>query len=108
MFRLTKRVESLLASEIHDMMRRDAITLIDVREPNEFATGHVAKALNFPLSRFDPTALPQEGGPIVLYCAVGKRSAMAAEACKRAEVPIAGHMEGGLSEWTRIGLPLVI
>ena len=108
MFRLTKRVESLLASEIHDMMRRDAITLIDVREPNEFATGHVAKALNFPLSRFDPATLPQEGGPIVLYCAVGKRSAMAAEACKRADLPIAGHMEGGLSEWTRIGLPLVI
>lgn len=106
MFRLTKRVESLLASEIHDMMSRDAITLIDVREPAEFANGHVPKALNFPLSTFDATALPQTGGPIVLYCAVGKRSAMAAEACRRAKVEIAGHMEGGLSEWTRVGFTL--
>ncbi len=106
MFRLTRRVESLLASEIHDMISRDAITLIDVREPAEFANGHVAKALNFPLSTFDATALPQTGGPIVLYCAVGKRSAMAAEACGRAKVEIAGHMEGGLSEWTRLGFAL--
>ena len=103
---MTERVDSLMAAEIHDMMSRDAITLIDVREPAEFANGHVAKALNFPLSTFDATALPQSGGPIVLYCGVGKRSAMAAEACNRAQVRIAGHMEGGLSEWTRVGFTL--
>lgn len=107
MFGLTKRVVSLMAAEFHDKLRAGAITVIDVRESNEFATGHVAGALNFPLSRFDPASLPAGPAPLALYCAVGRRSAMAAEACRKAKITIAGHMEGGLAEWTRIGLPLV-
>ncbi len=108
MFRLTRRVESLLPAEVHERLKKGEILLVDVREPGEFAMGHVAGSINAPLSRFDATALPTDAGAIVLCCAVGRRSAAAAEGCRKAGVEIAGHMEGGLTEWTRTGLPLTI
>ena len=54
------------------------ITLVDVREPHEFAAGHIPGSMSLPLSRFDPTAIP-EGGRIVFSCAAGVRSARAVE-----------------------------
>lgn len=107
MFRLSRRVESLMPREVHERLAAGDTLLVDVREPSEFAQAHVEGSLNMPLSAFDPTAIPTDRGAIILCCAVGKRSLAAAEACRKAEVAIAGHMEGGLSEWSRIGLKLV-
>jgi rhodanese-related sulfurtransferase len=55
---------------------QNAVAIIDVREPNEFAAGHVPGAVNIPLSRFAPDALPKSG-PVVLICQAGARSAKA-------------------------------
>lgn len=78
--------------------------LIDVREPNEFASERIAGAHNFPLSQFDPAALP--GGTLVLYCAGGVRSVRAAEACDTMGVAVAGHLAGGIRAWMMAGLPV--
>ena len=60
--------------------------LIDVRTPGEFGAGHLPSARNLPLERL--MARPHEAGPrdkpVVLYCASGTRSGMAASALKRA------------------------
>src|SRR5271154_1406343 len=50
-----------------------AWTIVDVREPHEFAAGHVPNALNMPMSSYDPKDLP-EGKPVVLICQSGGRS----------------------------------
>lgn len=79
--------------------------LIDVREPQEFAAGRIHGALNFPLSTFDPKALPVPGDrTIVLQCGSGKRSAMAVERCQQAGVDIDCHLAGGIAEWMAAGL----
>ncbi len=78
--------------------------LIDVREPNEFASERIAGALNFPLSRFDPSALPE--GELVLYCAGGVRSVRAAEACDAEGIAVVGHLAGGIRAWMMAGLPV--
>ena len=49
------------------------VAVVDVREPHEFAAGHIVDALNLPLSRFDPEQLPS-GKPVVLICQSGRRS----------------------------------
>jgi phage shock protein E len=60
--------------------------LIDVRTPGEFQAGHLPNARSLPLDRL--MAHPQEAGPrdrpVVLYCASGTRSGVAARALKRA------------------------
>ena len=51
--------------------------LVDVREADEFASGHIPGAVNAPLSTIDQLALPVEA-PLFLYCLRGTRSRRAA------------------------------
>jgi rhodanese-related sulfurtransferase len=93
---------------IQDRLRRHEIVLIDVREPQEYAAERIHGALLFPLSTFDPAALPlPQDRPVVLHCGSGKRSAKALAACAAAGIPVAQHMAGGLLAWKSAGLPTV-
>ncbi len=65
-----------------DLVRTGEAAIVDVREAHEFAQGHVEGARNLPLSRFDPSALPQ--GPVVLMCLSGARSAQALQIARAA------------------------
>ncbi len=85
----------------------DAVTVVDVREPHEFAAGHIPNALNMPMSRFDPQELPR-GKPVVLVCQSGNRSRNAlnkARAIGRADVK---HYAGGTAGWRSSGGPVEI
>lgn len=56
--------------------------LVDVREAEEFAAGHIPGAVNLPLSRIKTVALPKET-PLFLYCLRGPRSLRAVGVLKR-------------------------
>ena len=56
--------------------------MVDVRSPAEFANGHVAGAINLPLSELAErvtSVLPQRDAPLVLCCVSGARSDVAAQ-----------------------------
>ena len=100
---------------LHDLTPQDvaakladkSIVLIDVREPDEYAAGHIAGALLVPLSRFNPKALPATGGkPVVFQCAVGGRSAKAVAICQAAGLAHDSHLAGGITAWRAAGLPV--
>jgi rhodanese-related sulfurtransferase len=98
--------KEVTALELQAMLTAKAVTLVDVREPEEFAAEHIPGAINQPLSRFDPAALPQAGGTmVVLQCAGGKRSGMALDKCAAAQAAIDTHLGGGLAAWKAAGLP---
>lgn len=81
--------------------------VVDVREPEEFAAGHVPGAVNLPLSRFDPAALPAANGrQLVLNCLGGKRSGMALDRCRAASATVDTHLAGGFQAWVAAGLPV--
>jgi rhodanese-related sulfurtransferase len=87
-------------------LQAKAVTLIDVREPNEFASGHVQGASNLPLSRFDAQLLPSDKA-VVLICRSGARSGQAlakAHAAGRSDVR---HYRGGVMGWSSAGGKLV-
>ena len=85
----------------------EAIQLIDVRTPEEFAQGHIAGAINVPLDTFDPAALPDpQGAERVLYCRSDRRSGIAAEKLADATGRNAIHLEGGILAWDAAGLPI--
>ena len=97
----------LAANELADLLSKSAALVVDVREPNEFAEGHIPGALNMPLSRFDPAALPHpEGKTLVLNCLGGKRSAMALEKCGIAQKAVDTRLAGGFGAWQSAGLPV--
>ena len=75
-----------------------ACAVIDVREPHEYAAGHIPGAINQPLSVFDPDELPK-GRPIVLVCQAGGRSLRALRVALAAGVADIGHYPGGFAGW---------
>ncbi|MDX2008037.1 MAG: rhodanese-like domain-containing protein [Meiothermus sp.] len=80
--------------------------LVDVREDYEYASGHLPKAVNLPLSRFaeEGRKLPKDR-PILLVCASGGRSAQAAEYLLSLGFDPArvGNLEGGTFGWMMAG-----
>jgi rhodanese-related sulfurtransferase len=101
------QVRDLTPEEVHAALLREEILLVDVREPQEHAAERIEGSLLAPLSRFDPSSLPVGDKQVVLYCAVGRRSATAVAACAGAGVPVTMHLAGGLRAWTAAGLPTV-
>jgi rhodanese-related sulfurtransferase len=100
-------LKNLTPHEIADLLKRDMIVLIDVREPDEYAAGHIKGAHLVPLSAFNPHSLPRNGGrSIVLHCRSGGRSAKAVALCQRAGVSVDSHMQGGILGWQAAGLPV--
>jgi rhodanese-related sulfurtransferase len=87
-----------------------AILLVDVREADEYAAGHIAGALFNPLSQFDPGKLPvaDEGQKLVIYCRSGKRSVTAMEQARLMGRRDANtHFGGGILAWLNAGEPVV-
>ena len=76
--------------------------LVDVREPAEFAAGHLPGSLHIPLGE-----LPQRLGEIppgaapVFICRVGGRSMAACQLALRARIASPANLEGGLLAWSR-------
>lgn len=71
--------------------------LVDVRETDEFASGHIPGAVNAPLSTITNTTLPKDK-PLLFYCLRGTRSKKAAGILKRMGY---GNIKsiGGISEY---------
>jgi rhodanese-related sulfurtransferase len=95
------------AGQLEAMLRAGEALVVDVREPDEFANGHIPGAINMPLSTFQPSMLPHPGGKtLVLNCLGGKRSGMALDKCGVARTEVDTHLAGGFGAWTSAGLPV--
>ena len=101
-------LEELSPVEVHDQLLRRWIVLVDVREPQEYASERIPGALLSPLSTFDPRALPAGGQRrVVFHCGTGKRSMMAVRKCLDAAVAANTHLKGGLQAWKAAQLPTI-
>jgi rhodanese-related sulfurtransferase len=89
-------------------MHQDAVVLVDVREPLEYAGERIAEAKPMPLSRFEPQQLPwEQGKTLVLYCQSGNRSQEALQQLQQLGFQDALHLHGGIQSWKQTGLPTV-
>jgi rhodanese-related sulfurtransferase len=89
-------------------LEHGSVLLIDVREPHEYAAERIPGALLYPLSTFDPKAIPVASGRrLVVHCGGGGRASRAAQALVAAGVADVCNLEGGLRAWKARGLPLI-
>ncbi len=96
---LLKRRGDVTSSEAHRLVEAGA-RLLDVRTPQEFATGHIPGAVNMPVQDLDRRMgeLTGKGRPIVVYCRSGARSSSAARMLKSAGYAEV-HDLGAMSRW---------
>lgn len=80
--------------------------VLDVREDEEYVSGHVAGVLHVPM-RTVPSRVHEFMGddPVYVVCEVGGRSAIVADYLRENGVP-ALNVAGGMAEWRRSGLPV--
>jgi rhodanese-related sulfurtransferase len=80
--------------------------IIDVREEREYLLGHIEGAVHASRSTLESKAseiAPELGAPIVVYCAVGNRAALAAEILHRLGYRNISWLGGGLQNWLEAG-----
>ena len=99
-------VQSISAADyikLHDEQH----TLVDVRQDAEWARGHAAEAIHIPLGevmqRSDEIPV---GQPVVVICASGNRSAMAATKLAKSGFTTVYNFSGGMSAWGGTQLPV--
>ncbi len=87
---------------------RPDVAIVDVRETSEWEQGHIPGALFVPRGNLESeieTAVPNRSRPVVLYCAVGVRSALAARTLLEMGYTDVTSMSGGFQLWKSMGLP---
>ncbi len=103
---MTTTTSLMSAAELQRARQTQELLLIDVREPNEYSSGHIPGALLCPLGEVQDLHLPDMEVPVVLYCQSGRRSQMAWETLHAQGVRNLKHLRGGLQAWQQAGYPL--
>ncbi|MFG6444199.1 rhodanese-like domain-containing protein [Microbacterium sp. P07] len=92
-------MQSITVQQLRD---REGTPLIDVREADEFAAGHVPGAVNLPMSTIGDRLEELPEGPFDVICQVGGRSARVVEALT-ARGHDATNVDGGTGAWVQAG-----
>jgi rhodanese-related sulfurtransferase len=80
-------------------------TVVDVREPREYADGHVPGAVNIPMGRLTGRLDELDrSAPVYVVCATGNRSSAMTDLLIGAGFD-AYNVAGGTTAWTRSGRP---
>jgi rhodanese-related sulfurtransferase len=109
-------IQEVSPAQLQQMMgERDDLLVVDVRESSEHEQGHVKGALLIPRGILEAAADPTypkhvpelssgRKRPIVLYCATGGRSAMAAAVLQMMGYDEVYSLDGGFTAWEQAGL----
>jgi rhodanese-related sulfurtransferase/rubrerythrin len=97
-------VKSIDSNQARDYLKEksaDEVTILDVRQPNEYASGHIPGARSIPLPELtDQMQQIDPGKPIVVYCASGGRGRMAAQLLSGQGFSDIINVAGGFNLWT--------
>jgi rhodanese-related sulfurtransferase len=83
--------------------------VVDVREPDEFAAGHVTGARNVPMNQLEAKlagTVKNKSLPVLLVCATGARAQRAVAVARKLGYEHAQAVAGGLKSWKEANLPV--
>ena len=94
--------QNLTPTQFAEGLRQPGAVLVDVRRPDEFASGHLPGAVNIEVTAPDfaqRVASLTKAAPTYLYCRSGARSAKAAEQLAQAGFARVSNLLGGVLDW---------
>lgn len=97
------------AGEATQLINREEALVIDVREADEFAAGHLPDAKNIPVGKLAERVGELEkfkDKPIILCCASGMRSNKACAELKKHGFARLHNLTGGVDGWVGAGYPI--
>lgn len=90
-------------------INRERAVVIDICDPEEYASGHVAGARSIPIAELEaklPTAVKNKATPLVMVCASGVRARRAAGIARKLGYEHADVLAGGMKSWRDANLPV--
>src|SRR5688572_18184503 len=107
-----QEIKEVSPQEVKDQLNpSNGFTLLDVREGDEWEQGHLDKAIFLPRGFLEVKAdkiLTDRQQPIVVYCAGGVRSALAAKTLQDLGYKNVVSMAGGFAAWKDNGMPFTV
>ena len=102
----TERISAPMVAE--ELASADPPLLLDIRNPREWATEHIASSVNIPLNHLQEriAEIPRDRR-IAVHCAGGYRSSIAASILHQYGITNLVEMAGGLAAWQAAQLPVV-
>jgi rhodanese-related sulfurtransferase len=100
-------VQQVSVQQAKDLIATGDVEVIDVREPHEWAGGHLPGARLVPLGQLRAdakTTLARDG--VIFVCAAGVRSQTAARIAESSGLTRVFNLTGGTQSWAKAGFPL--
>jgi rhodanese-related sulfurtransferase len=100
-----RQIEEVSPEQVLEMQaRNEPVVYLDVREPNEWNLGHLPGAIHLPRGNLEGKVegLIDRGRKVVVYCARGNRSALAALTMKQMGYENVSSMALGIQGWAAI------
>jgi len=101
-------IASLTVTEAVMLINRKSALVLDVREADEFAQGHLQGARHVPLSQLSARLKELEkfrDKPVLVVCQRGKRANAAAKLLKAQNFTTLNVLKGGMLAWTDAKMP---
>ncbi len=99
------RVREIDAANAITQMGKAGTVFLDVREPNEWNLGHVPGAVHVPRGQLEGKVegVVDRGSNVIVYCAGGSRSALAADTLTQMGYSKVSSLRGGFRGWAEGG-----
>ena len=97
---------NLVPAKALPLVQSGSVYILDVRNPNELKAGCLPGAHCIPLGQLSQRLAEVPRGPVLVYCASGLRSRMAANVLEKAGHQQIANLAGGFSAWSQQGMPV--
>ncbi len=101
-------VAQLNAFDAVRLMNDEDVVILDVREANEYSSGHIQDAIHIPLSALSKRVSELEkhkNKTILAYCRSGSRSNSACRTLSKQGFEKVNNLSGGIMAWSSANLP---
>ena len=98
------------AAEATQLINRRNAVVLDLRNADEFATGHLPSARNLQFSELQAKLgqfVKNKNNPVLLVCQTGQQSGKAQRIVKEAGFAEVHVLDGGVNAWQQAGMPVV-
>jgi molybdopterin/thiamine biosynthesis adenylyltransferase/rhodanese-related sulfurtransferase len=102
------QIKSIDIDEARRMLEKSGTVLLDVREGDEWRQGHIPQAIGIPRGFLElrvEEKVPDHKTPVILQCASGTRSLLAARSLREMGYENLYNLTGGFNAWKDRGLP---
>ena len=100
---------SLNTTQATLLINREDAQVVDVREPDEYAAGHLPESRNIPLGKLEERLGELDkfkDAPLILVCKTGARTVGACKRLEKLGFSRVHALDGGIDVWRAAGLPL--